>query len=104
MTTRFASARYAVGFCDRCGFRFKLTKLTPQVVKGVQTNWLVCPECLDQDHPQLFLGTVPIFDPQALRNPRPDTSRVASRDIQWGWDPLLGVQADTEVGTVTVTT
>jgi surface protein len=92
MTTRFASGKFAVGFCDRCNFRFKLTKLSPQVVKGVQTNILVCPECLDQDHPQLFLGTVPIFDPQALRNPRPDPSLLASRGAP------LAIVIDTTLG------
>jgi hypothetical protein len=30
---------------------------------------------------------VPINDPQALRNPRPDTSEDEA-NILWGWDPV----------------
>ena len=57
-----------------------------------------------------------VEDPQALRNPRPDTSYEQSRDIQWGWDPvgfnnplsLSGLEdmlkAEGAIGTVTVTT
>lgn len=77
---------------------------------------LVCPECLDVDHPQLMLGSFPVYDPQALRNPRPDINLVASRDIQWGWNPVGGgnyavdggtpdaLAATGYVGTVTVVT
>jgi hypothetical protein len=111
MATQFASGRYAVGFCDVCGFRFKLTKLKPLVVKGVKVNILACPQCWDPDHPQLFIGTVPINDPQALRDPRTDASLVEARDIQWGWSPVGGsvlgstpnaLVARGEVGSVTV--
>lgn len=87
---------------------------------------LVCPECWEQDHPQLMLGMYPVADPQALRNPRPDRSYYASgllpsgypgegsRDIQWGWAPVGGSRfnddgltpnnlvATTSVGTVTI--
>jgi hypothetical protein len=41
----------------------------------------VCPECFDKDHPQNWQGRFPINDPQALRNPRPDPSLDASREI-----------------------
>jgi hypothetical protein len=59
-----------------------------------------------------MLGTFPVDDPQALRNPRKDTTYVTaglnglqlfpvnnptggfptggSRDIQWGWYPVGG--------------
>ena len=65
-------------------------------------NILVCPECWEEDHPQLLLGMYPINDPQALQNPRPDNSYVTSgvgtdgyasggsRIIQWGWNPVGG--------------
>jgi hypothetical protein len=76
-------------------------------------------------HPQLMLGTFPVDDPQAVRNPRRDTTYVTSglnangslsggsRDIQWGWSPVGGASefdagltpnylvATTFVGTVT---
>ena len=62
---------------------------------------LVCPTCWDPDQPQLMLGTFPVDDPQALRNPRPDTSYYepgnnyagGSRVIQWGWAPVGGSQS-----------
>jgi len=68
----------------------------------------------------------PVNDPQALRNPRPDTSYFqsglndngnpseGSRDIQWGWNPVglndpLGLfglpnnlEATGSIGTVTI--
>jgi hypothetical protein len=73
-----------------------------------------------------MLGTFPVDDPQALRDPRRDTTYVTSgvnvngnlsggsRDIQWGWQPVGGASnfdagltpnylvATTSIGTVTV--
>ena len=127
MGNRYASGKIAVGECDRCGQQYKLTKLKTEVIKQRLYQLLVCPECWDPDQPQLMLGTFPVDDPQALRNPRPDTTYVTSgvnsagnpsggsRDIQWGWNPVGGGEsfdasltpnylvAKTEVGTVTIT-
>lgn len=72
MPNRFSSAKFSIAQCDRCGFRFKLTKLKSLTIKTKHVNILVCPECWEQDHPQLQLGLYPINDPQAVRNPRPD--------------------------------
>ena len=126
MGNRFASAKNSIAICDRCGFQFKLTVLRKLVVKTKINNVLVCDSCWDPDHPQLMLGTFPVEDPQALRNPRRDTTYVTagtnvagnptggSRDIQWGWAPVGGAsQFDTVltpnylvsraiVGTVTI--
>lgn len=89
MSTRFASAKKALGLCDVCGFSYKLKELRAVYVKGRNTNTLACPECWDPDHPQLRLGEFPVDDPQALRNPRPDTAELrAVRDIQFGWNPV----------------
>lgn len=128
MGNRFASGKIAIAICDRCGFRFKLKQLRDLIVKTKKVNVLVCPECWDPDHPQLQLGMYPVDDPQALRNPRRDTTYVTagvnlegsltggSRDIQWGWNPVGGASSSdagltpnylvaiTYVGTVTVTT
>jgi hypothetical protein len=73
-----------------------------------------------------MLGTFPIDDPQALRNPRRDTTYVTSglndegnlsggsRDIQWGWNPVGGARSfdsfltpnnlalTVQIGTVTI--
>lgn len=81
MTNRFASARHAFGFCDRCGFRFPLYDLHPQVIKQKITALHVCAVCMDIDHEQLMLGTFPVDDPQAIRDARPDPSLIASREL-----------------------
>lgn len=127
MGNKFSSGKNAIAECDRCGFRFKLKELRPETVKMKIINNRVCPACWSPDHPQLMLGTYPVQDPQAVRNPRPDRSYAASgllpsgypgegsRDIQWGWAPVGGTQAYTDdatpnylvattsVGTVTIT-
>jgi len=126
MSNRFASGKIAIAECDRCGQQFKLRQLKTEVIKTKLYQLLVCPECWDPDHPQLLLGMFPVDDPQALRNPRRDTTYVTSgvnaagnlsggsRDIQWGWAPVGGssnfddgltpnyLVATTFVGTVTV--
>lgn len=81
MPNRFARGEKAFGFCAVCGHRCDLSKMQPQVLKQKTTSSFRCPECLDSDHPQLMLGTFPIDDPQALRNPRPDPSLAESRVI-----------------------
>ena len=126
MGNRYASGKNAIAECDRCGQRFKLKILKTEIIKTKNYNLLVCPECWDPDHPQLQLGMYPVDDPQALRNPRTDTTYYTagvntagnptggSRDIQWGWNPVGGsvsfdaaltpnyLVATTFVGTVTV--
>jgi hypothetical protein len=94
--SRFASGKHAIAECDRCGFRYKLKQLKALVIKTKQVNILVCPECWEEDQPQLQLGMYPVNDPQAIRNPRPDTSYYqtspggdgGSRQYQWGWNPV----------------
>ena len=54
--TQFAAGQYAFGFCDRCGFRYGLHDLKPEIVDMTPSGFLVCPECLDQDQPQYQLG------------------------------------------------
>lgn len=115
MPNRFASGKYAIAECDRCGFRYQLKQLKTLVVKTKNVNLLVCPTCWEPDQPQLQLGMYPVDDPQALRNPRPDVSYLSagltgiqtepltapttdidafglpsggSRIIQWGWNPV----------------
>jgi hypothetical protein len=102
MGNRFASAKNSIAICDRCGFQFKLTNLRREIVKTKTFNTLVCPDCFDPDQPQLQLGMYPVDDPQAVRNPRRDTTYVeagvnaqgfttgGSRDIQWGYNPVGG--------------
>lgn len=103
MANRFANGRKAFGFCDVCGFRFDLKRLKNLVVKTKQTEIKACPQCWTPDQPQLQLGMYPIADPQAIRNPRPDTNTWYQSGvntlgnvsegmlvIQWGWNPVGG--------------
>ena len=72
MTASYAVGRAAIAECDRCARRYLLQELKNQIVNQKKTELLVCPECLDIDHEQYQLGKTPVFDPQALKNPRPD--------------------------------
>lgn len=126
MPNRFASGKYAISQCDRCSFRFKLKDLRRLIIKTKNVNILVCHECWEPDQPQLSLGLYPVDDPQAVRNPRPDTSYQVSgldangdasggsRIFQWNWNPVGGSRDDgltpnnlvaqAQLGTVTVVT
>lgn len=103
MTVKYARGRRAFAFCDTCNFRYDLADLKVQIVAGRPTNIKNCPYCLDKDQPQYFLGRVPINDPQALRNPRPDTAQTVSREL-WGWNPVGNgaVYGASQVGVITL--
>jgi hypothetical protein len=117
MASQFSSGKHAIAECDRCGFRYKLKQLKSLVIKTKEVNILVCPECWEEDQPQLQLGMYPVNDPQAVRNPRPDTSYykppTGSRVIEWNWNPVgpprdypltpNSLRGLGSVGTVTVT-
>jgi hypothetical protein len=118
MPSKYASGKWAIAECDRCGQRYKLKELQKQVVKTKLYNIKVCPTCWDPDQPQLSLGLYPVNDPQAVREPRPDISYIVSgtsglqlnltgtgpdgegspaggsRIFQWGWNPVGGARDD----------
>jgi hypothetical protein len=119
MPTKFASGKYAIAECDRCGQRYMLKELKKQVLKTKLYNIKVCQSCWDPDQPQLSLGLYPVNDPQAVREPRPDVSYIlsgtnglqisatggtgpnglgtpegGSRIFQWGWAPVGGSRAN----------
>jgi len=116
MPSKYSSGKHAIAQCDRCNFRYPLKQLKRLVIKTKNVNILVCPECWEPDQPQLSLGLYPVNDPQAVRNPRPDSPSYyqsglnglqtivqtgplttetgvpqgGSRVIQWGWQPVGG--------------
>ena len=126
MPSKFASGKYSIAECDRCGQRYKLSQLKKEVIKTKLFQIKVCPSCWDPDQPQLSLGLYPVNDPQAVREPRPDISYQVSgnladgyngggsRIFQWGWNPVGGSSSfdavltpnnlalEVELGTVTV--
>ena len=89
----FASGKYAIAICDRCGFEYPYNELRFEISDQKRTGFRVCYECLDQDQPQLQLGEYPVNVPQALRDARPDTSLEASRRLS-AWDPIGGYDAE----------
>lgn len=116
MPNQFASGKYAIAECDRCGFRYKLKELRTEVVKTKPYKIKVCRSCWTPDQPQLSLGMYPVNDPQAVREPRPDVSYLqsgnnglqinltgvgpdgfgnpdmGSRVFQWSWNPVGGAR------------
>ncbi len=109
MSSKYARGKIALSTCDRCGMEFLLRTLRPLTIKTKITNILVCHSCFEFDQPQLSLGMYPVSDPQALRNPRRDTSydvsgldinnygAGGSRIFQWGWAPVGGASLFDEV-------
>jgi hypothetical protein len=122
MATQYASGKYSIAECDRCGQRYKLKELKKEIIKTRLFNIKVCPSCWDPDQPQLSLGMYPVYDPQAVREPRPDVSyrmsgssglqialnnstnlnadgfpEEGSRVFQWGWNPVGGSSANDAV-------
>lgn len=112
---KYASGKWAISECDVCSFRYPLKELKKLIIKTKNTNIKACPACWTKDHPQLQLGMYPVYDPQALREPRPDVSYYqsglnglqtldtvglaedqtgtpegGSRVFQWGWNPVGG--------------
>ena len=120
MPVKYSSGKNAIAQCDRCNFRYKLSELKRLVIKTKNVNILVCKTCWEPDQPQLSLGLYPVNDPQAVRDPRPDSPSyyqsgldgiqaeagtgvsplqtgvplLGSRIIQWGWGPVGGSRSN----------
>ncbi|NBU72327.1 MAG: hypothetical protein EBS53_12925 [Bacteroidetes bacterium] len=75
---KYASGKYAIAECDICGQRYQLKQLRKLTIKTKLVSIKACPECWNPDQPQLQLGMYPVYDPQAVREPRPDTSYYQS--------------------------
>lgn len=105
MATRFASEKRAIALCDRCGFRYPLKKLKTYVVLGKTVNQRVCPTCWEPDNIRNWVGIIgaqkAADDPQALRNPRPDTNLNDSRGL-FGWNPAGSQQVSTAINNVKI--
>ena len=108
---KYANGKYAFGFCDRTGFRYKLSDLVPEFRAGVQTGLRVGKDVWDDDQPQNFLGRLGDYtDPQQIQNSRPDLTQDESRRL-FAFDPVGNgnsngdgnIKAVSSIGTVTVT-
>ena len=103
----YASDKNAYGISDRSGFRYRL--------KDMRVEWTgakVGKDEFEPKHPQLFPPRVGP-DPQALKNPRPESNLEDQRNFQYGWNPVGGIGDGVltpnsfvlrgEVSTVTIT-
>ena len=74
---RFATGKDAYGISDRSGFRYRLREM--------RTEWngfKVGPDEYEPKHPQLEpIKHLP--DPEALRDPRPDTNNIIPVDVKF---------------------
>ena len=114
--SKYARGKYAFGYCDLTGFRYPLRELKPEVVEGKLTGAHVGFDVWSPDHPQNWLGTVRINDPQALYQPRPTGATAGRGFFAWapvgdgnsaivlGTEGLTTMQISSAIGTVTVTT
>lgn len=99
----YASGKHAFGLCDICGQRFKLNTLKAIVNSGVKTGHRACNACWSPDHPQNNIGRVRVNDAIALRDPRPEKNLVEMRNIRWAWRPVYALEAQGQIGEITVT-
>ena len=74
----FAVGKHSIAICDRCSKEIPYQDLQFEVVNGKKTGFKVCDECFDEDNPQWQLSKVKVNDPQAIRDPRPDTSNMGN--------------------------
>ena len=106
MATRFAPGKRAFGYCDRCAQRYDLKDLKKYYLLGKQINSKVCPSCWEIDHPQLWVGIIGAQkvanDPQALREPRPDTNRDESCSY-FAYNPVASQKLSLTLNNVYVT-
>lgn len=103
----YASGRNAYGISDRSGRRYRL--------RDMKTEWTgakVGPDEFEPKHPQLFPPRA-FPDPQALRDPRPESELTEQRSIQHGYNPVgfrevpgitppNNLVAEGQVGSVTI--
>jgi len=78
----YASGKNAWGISDRSGRRYRLNEM-----KVEWTGAKVGPDEFEPKHPQLYPPKA-YPDPQALRDPRPETQLAEQRAVQWGWNPV----------------
>jgi len=108
----YATGKYAIALCDRCGFEYKLSQLKEEW-NGLKT----CRDCFDPKHPQL--EPLPhVSDPEALYKPRPNNDLEIGEGVVYTNDSdtnssmtadpigskILGYEMTVSLGEVTITT
>ena len=67
MPTPFASGKYAIAECDRCGQRYKLKQLKMEVIKTKLYQLKVCDACWDPECIQSLIHKLCISHGQTQR-------------------------------------
>jgi len=86
----FASGKYALALCDRCGQQYKFLEL-----KKEWNGLMTCPECYEPKHPQLEPKNASA-DPQALPWARPAREETTVPVIL-GLNPLTVAQGSSVI-------
>lgn len=82
--------KHTPGVCDRCSRKVKHSSLREEYVRGKSVGNLVCTGpsgCWDKDHPQLWVGSIPIADKQSVDSAQPEPQLAAYRSF-WGFSPV----------------
>ena len=82
-----ANSKYALGICDRTGFKYKLSDLVYEITNGRRTGLRVGKDVVDQDHPQNHLGKV---------KPKDDVKISKTKEDKKEWTPPEGFFSNTE--------
>jgi len=81
----YASGKHAFSICDRCAGKTPYGLMRTQIFNEQSTGLRVCPDCFDQDHPQLQVGKYPVHDNMALEYPRKETIP----EVTTAWTPVF---------------
>jgi|TARA_E500000318_G_C3547510_1_gene207389 hypothetical protein len=72
-----ANGKYALGICDRTGFRYKIQDLVFEIEHGRKNGLRVGKDVVDRDHPQNRQGKVKPHDDQSIRDARPEPDEAS---------------------------
>lgn len=75
------------GICDRCGRTVEHNELKSEVERGKSKGNMVCDECFDSDHPQNWVGMVPVSDRQSVPSAQPEPNAKSDRSL-YGFNPV----------------
>lgn len=87
-STRFATGKYSIAICDRCGLQYPYTGL----ITEVDTNEQVCQTCVDEPDP--YRRRTYRVDAVQLEKPRPDTNLAIDYETEQG-NPVLPITPGT---------
>lgn len=75
------------GICDRCSRKVPHAELSSEVERGKTKGNMVCDECWDPDHPQNWVGMVPVSDKQSVDGAQPEPNLRSDRSL-FGFNPV----------------